>query len=345
MRIHILLTNPSFFTDLGRDNCNEVWIKLKNTLEKNGFSVTFGFNDNLIKCDKLIYLDSIYLYRNIYDFFLKYFYFLIKNPDVIKYLSYLNKNTTINKSAILLLEPPSILKNNINKKYYKDFRYVFSWNKDVIKSNEYFIQSPCTSIFPKLKKRNFKDKKLLVDISANKFSNHKDELYSYRRELVSYLDNEIPKDFDLFGSLWNKKIVKSKFFFNYLFKYKKIKSYKGYCDSKFQTISKYKFCLCIENMWNINDYISQRLFDILHSNCVPIYLGASNIENYIPKKCFIDLRDFNNNFSKLLDKLISINEIDYQSYLDSIKVFLNSNQAKLFYSNYFANTITNKLKS
>ena len=36
MKIHLLLTNPSFFNDLGRDNCNEVWIKLKNTLEKNG---------------------------------------------------------------------------------------------------------------------------------------------------------------------------------------------------------------------------------------------------------------------------------------------------------------------
>ena len=185
----------------------------------------------------------------------------------------------------------------------------------------------------------------MVDISGNKFSDHKDELYSFRRELVSFFDNEISKDFDLFGNLWNKKIVKSKFFFNYLFKYKKIKSYKGYCDSKFQTISKYKFCLCIENMGNINDYISQRLFDILHSNCVPIYLGASNIENYIPKNCFIDLRDYNNNFSELLYKLKSIDEIDYQSYLDSIKVFLNSEKEKLFSSIYIANTITNKLKS
>jgi hypothetical protein len=42
---------------------------------------------------------------------------------------------------------------------------------------------------------------------------------------------------------------------------------------------KYMFSICIENFQS-SDYISEKILDSLYHNCVPIYLGAKNIDNY-----------------------------------------------------------------
>jgi len=39
------------------------------------------------------------------------------------------------------------------------------------------------------------------------------------------------------------------------------------------------FSICIENFQS-SDYISEKILDSLYHNCVPIYLGAKNIDNY-----------------------------------------------------------------
>ena len=41
-------------------------------------------------------------------------------------------------------------------------------------------------------------------------------------------------------------------------------------------------------------FITEKIFHAIIAGCVPIYLGAPNICKFIPKKTFVDLRDFEN---------------------------------------------------
>jgi hypothetical protein len=57
-------------------------------------------------------------------------------------------------------------------------------------------------------------------------------------------------------------------------------------------LEKYKFSICYENARDTPGYITEKIFDCFFAGCVPIYWGANNITDHIPKECFIDKRDF-----------------------------------------------------
>ena len=80
------------------------------------------------------------------------------------------------------------------------------------------------------------------------------------------------------------------------------------------------------------------------AGCVPIYWGANNIENYIPKECFIDRRDFEN-MESLHDFLKGIDALRYQSLQDAIAQFLQSPQMQLFDADSYVDTIVQKISN
>jgi hypothetical protein len=76
---------------------------------------------------------------------------------------------------------------------------------------------------------------------------------------------------------------------------------------------------------------------------VPIYWGAENITDYIPKETFIDRRDFKNDLELLLF-IKSINETSYAQYIANIELFLKSENYKKFLPENFFINIKNALK-
>ena len=78
-------------------------------------------------------------------------------------------------------------------------------------------------------------------------------------------------------------------------------------------------------------YITEKIFDCFKARSVPIYWGASDIEKYIPKDCFIDFRDFAS-YEDLLNFLTSIDEKRYNFYIDNIEKLLAD---KKFLSQWF----------
>lgn len=50
---------------------------------------------------------------------------------------------------------------------------------------------------------------------------------------------------------------------------------------KLEVLRQYQFCLAFENSLQ-SDYVSEKWYDCLVAGCVPIYLGAPNIDNYAP---------------------------------------------------------------
>jgi len=88
-------------------------------------------------------------------------------------------------------------------------------------------------------------------------------------------------------------------------------------------LKNYKFTLCFENTKGSRGYITEKIFDCFAAATVPIYYGAPNVGDYIPKECFIDFRNFRN-YESLYTFLHEMTVIDYQSYLDAVKEFIKT---------------------
>jgi len=60
---------------------------------------------------------------------------------------------------------------------------------------------------------------------------------------------------------------------------------------KLEVLQNYKFTFVIENV-QMNNYITEKIFDAFACGVIPLYLGAPNVEDLIPRELFIDLRKF-----------------------------------------------------
>ena len=97
-------------------------------------------------------------------------------------------------------------------------------------------------------------------------------------------------------------------------------------------------------MGDIPGYISEKIFDCFFAGCVPVYLGASNITDFIPSDTFIDRRKFSG-YSELFDYMNGLSESDYLNYQHSIKRFLKSQKILPFGADYFVNLILQEINS
>lgn len=120
-------------------------------------------------------------------------------------------------------------------------------------------------------------------IQANRWSLYPGERYSFRREVLRSLNEDIA----IFGSRWNKGLILDilstcRALINrrasgrlnwsgfkgigYLFL-----NYNGVTKNKIETMGKYKFSLVIENS---NEYVSEKLIDAILAKTVPLYVGV-----------------------------------------------------------------------
>jgi len=218
------------------------------------------------------------------------------------------------KIILFTWEPPCVISMNHEKKYHRNFAKVFTFNDDLIDNKKYFkFYYPDAK--PMIKNDiDFDKKKFCCQITSDKSSEHLTEIYSERRNAIKYFEEYAPKDFDLYGTGWEKA---------------EFKSYLGPIRSKLQVMKKYKFSICYENSKNVNGYITEKIFDSFQAACVPVYLGADNISDYIPENCFIDKRKFKS-YNELYVFLKTMTKEEHMAYLNNINEFLNSDSAKLF---------------
>jgi hypothetical protein len=127
-----------------------------------------------------------------------------------------------------------------------------------------------------------------------------------------------------------------------LFAYKPFPSYAGEVPDKELIYRQTKFAYCYENVANLPDYISEKIFDCFFGGCVPVYWGASTISQHIPSTCFIDRRDFKNT-AEVHRFLMNIDEIEYTKYQESIRDFLSSSKAMEFDTTSYVSTIISKI--
>lgn len=64
-------------------------------------------------------------------------------------------------------------------------------------------------------------------------------------------------------------------------------------DTAIDLMRQYKFVIAFENAL-AKDYVTEKFYNPLYANSVPIYFGAPNIEEFSPfKNCYLDVKSFN----------------------------------------------------
>jgi len=92
------------------------------------------------------------------------------------------------------------------------------------------------------------------------------------------------------------------------------------CDNKIETIKNYKFAVCFENV-AYPGYITEKIIDCFAAGVIPIYLGAPDIADFIPKEAFIDMRQFDD-FSRLDRYLENLTEMEANKIIAAGQDFL-----------------------
>ncbi|MBI1866407.1 MAG: hypothetical protein HY005_01210 [Candidatus Staskawiczbacteria bacterium] len=323
------------FTDsssLIGDDLNYSFVLLAGRLKKMGHQVSTIDSDDLKKFDAVVFID----FPGIHN---KYFKKLIESGFKNIYL--------------VILESPLIKPDNLDLENHKYFKKIFTWDDNVVNNTKYFKIQYSHNIPADFNFDLEKKEKLCAIISSNKSAGHPKELYTERVKAIRWFEKNYPQDFDLYGQGWDRHHFNGEFLGFKLARLNRLKFltkllrpyylyYKGSIKSKKETYQKYKFSICYENVKDIPGYITEKIMDCFLGGCVPIYLGAQNIADHIPKDTFIDKRSFDS-YEKLYAYIKHMPNKEYQNYLDNIGAFLKSDKAHLFSAEYFVNTIIREI--
>jgi hypothetical protein len=206
-------------------------------------------------------------------------------------------------------------------------------------------------VFPSFQERSI----FSCIINANKAfpENLSTDLYRERIEVIRWYEKNAASDFALYGLGWGKPSPafspagkakrRLQRLATQLLGYKPFPSYAGEIENKATVYKNTKFAYCYENVADLPDYISEKIFDCFFSGCVPVYWGSNTIQNHIPKKCYIDRTDFANT-NEVHAFLHGITENQYGNYQSAIAQFLSSDAAQRFDTTAYVSTIINKIK-
>jgi hypothetical protein len=255
---------------------------------------------------------------------------------------------------LIATENPFICELNANLNYFQKFDHVFTWNRNFLQlSNvsQVFIPNQIkTSFF-----RPFCERKLFATIiNANKGFPFKltSDLYKERLNTIKWYEKNAPNHFSLYGLGWDKpnpaysisgKLIRRiKRLRSQLFGYTPFPLYKGDIPQKSSVYKIAKFAYCYENVSDLPDYVSEKIFDAFISGCIPIYWGTNTINTLIPSNCFIDRRKFKDT-RQVHQYLLSITPDQYQTMQNNIWFFLNSPAIKKFDAINYVNTIVSTI--
>jgi len=243
----------------------------------------------------------------------------IPGADIYAYLNLSSFRGSMEKSLnMLIMEEPEVVEpQQYNMEYLKWFDHVFTCHDHFCTIDpEHFTYIPTwravgdnpvitesmterDKVYPLANR-----KKAIVMIAGNKTSPVPTELYSKRLRAAQWWDGNSNMPFDVFGSPPFD-----------------LPNYKGIVPPggapRLQKFAEYRYAWCFENTDHpeYSKGYCQKIPDCLEARTVPIYYGCANIEQYIPKECLIDFRDFSN--YEELDKFL--NNMSDERYLEYVK--------------------------
>jgi hypothetical protein len=227
------------------------------------------------------------------------------------------------KKILVCWEPPTVLPQMFDESVWTLYDIVLIW--DVNRQDNSHVFHFCyPNLLPfRTPLKPFAERRLLTQISRNKYFRGPYELYTLRKSVNDYFEAHPDLDFTFYGQWWGNA------------GYRK---YGGAIRDKIDTMQHFKFAICFENTKNVKGYITEKIFDCFAAGCVPIYYGAPDIADYIPRNCYIAWEDFGS-IEKAYEHVKNMKEEEYSRYIENIQAFLSSDAGKRFTTPYFIQNI------
>jgi hypothetical protein len=216
------------------------------------------------------------------------------------------------KTFGFILEPE--WSSNWQRDLYKYCKFVFAQNKNMFPEADNIIEYPSimltqsTDSFIYYNTHSFPKTKRMSIISSNYSHNFN---YTKRYELfTSLLKTDLEIDF--FGRDWKLSDPR----------------YKGSPYNKSDAIKNYKYSIAIENS-NYKNYLTEKFFDLVVCNTVPIYYGCINADEIYPSESFIKI-NFDCPIEQTVEQIKNIYNND--SYEKRVQHVLDAK--KIYYDKY-----------
>jgi hypothetical protein len=333
-----------------RDNCHAPYFHLRGVFESKGIEVHTA--DFLLSGEKVNK-------KNVYFSFgrLESYQELAKRKDTVL-------------SGFITIEAPIVHPSTFRAlpKVSKYFKRVYSYSTGEalarfgcagLHLRKFFIPQSYDRVFDDLWNR--KDRKFLTMISANKLPRiYWNELFTERHVALEFFSQL--GEIDLYGNGWDHlpyrvgenwvpgsvirlyRFVREHLPFLHIHPIEEVlrKVYKGSVKSKYETMSRYTFALCYENMV-LKGWLNEKIFDAFYVGTIPIYWGASDVTDFVPEDCFIDKRKYPT-YAELRSYLKSLSEKDIQRYKENARDFLRSEKFKPFSKESFVKIFTDAVE-
>ncbi len=249
---------------------------------------------------------------------------------------------------LFLTEVEIVYPANADRNNHRYFKKVFTYRDDWVDNVKYFKFRLSVRVPEKLLPPDGRKEKFCTMIAGNKKNSDPRELYSERDKAIRWYESNHPEEFDLYGIGWDRRTFTrplgrlNRFETLRRIFYRGYSSYRGRIPNKKNVLEKYYFSICYENARDIPGYITEKIFDCFFAQCVPVYLGAPNVLDFIPPGTFIDKRNFKT-YEELYSYMKGMLPSEYEGYLSSIRDFVNSDKIRPFSAEAFIELIIKNL--
>lgn len=249
----------------------------------------------------------------------------------------------------LMQEPPGVNDDNWDLTNYAQYTRLFTWNDDYVDDKKVFKLPFGYALHVPEIDRAWSKRLFCTSIIGFKNSDHPLDLYGERTNISKWFSKHHASEYTFYGKGWSNVFSLSKIVTNItknpyklgkiISKYYSLKKvYGGEVSSKKSSLSKYKFSICFENRKNLPGFLTEKIFDCFAAGTIPVYWGASNINDLIPSNCYIDYRKFAT-YDDLYKHLKSIDQKKYEKYMHNIQLFITGEKSIPFRDKTYAVTL------
>ena len=255
---------------------------------------------------------------------------------------------------LILSETPEVHPPNGDRLRHAAFRKIFTWNDALAGQGNYLkFNFGHRRITPEVDGFRARER-LCCMISGNKTVAQDTplDLYQQRIRTIRWFERHAPRDFDLYGIDWNAPPrrrgtagnVAHRLALRLLSPSSRVffPSYRGRIASKLEVGRRYRFSICYENVADLPGYITEKIFDAFSAGMVPVYWGAPNLSDYVPRECYLDRREFKDH-EALHARLTAMTEDEYRERQSAIADFMAGSSFDQFTPEHFARTIADAI--
>jgi len=161
----------------------------------------------------------------------------------------------------------------------------------------------------KIKNKSFNKNKNLSIIVTKNGTQHSNQISNPETSTINYtlrtdlgIELSKNKNIDVYGTFWDNNGD----------------NIKGEIWNKHIGLDEYKFSIACENSIQKN-YVSEKFWDVVLTETIPIYLGCNNINEFIPENCYISLNNKSmEEMVKFINDVLTNPDYYYNMYIKNI---------------------------